>query len=69
VAGVAAILVDPLSVEQISDAMVKLASDHLFRSQLIEKGREQRQKFNWDISAQKLWTCIEKALNNKLLSE
>ena len=62
VAGDAAILVDPLSVEQISDAMTKLASDNFFRSQLIEKGRGQRQKFSWDLSAQRLWACIEKAM-------
>ncbi|MBR0078152.1 MAG: glycosyltransferase family 4 protein [Bacteroidales bacterium] len=64
VAGDAAILVDPLSVEQIADAMEKLASDNYFRSQLIEKGRGQRQKFSWDLSAQRLWACIEKAMND-----
>lgn len=62
VAGDAALLVDPLSVDQIADAMSKLSSDPLFRSQLIEKGRGQRRKFSWDLSAQKLWACIEKAL-------
>lgn len=62
VAGDAALLVDPYSVEQIAAAMSKLASEPLFRSQLIEKGREQRQKFSWDLTAQKLWACIEKAM-------
>ena len=62
VAGDAAILVDPYSVEQIADAMAKLSSDQLFRSQLIEKGRVQRRKFSWDLSARKLWACIEKAM-------
>ena len=62
VAGDAALLVDPLSVEQIADAMEKLASDNLYRSQLIEKGRGQRQKFSWDLTAHKLWQCVEKAM-------
>lgn len=62
VAGDAALLVDPLSVEQIADAMAKISSDPLFRSQLIEKGRVQRQKFSWNLSARKLWACIEKAM-------
>ena len=62
VAGDAALLVDPYSVEQIAAAMSKLAFEPLFRSQLIEKGREQRQKFSWDLTAQKLWACIEKAM-------
>ena len=63
VAGDAAVLVDPHSVEQMADGMVKLAADNVFRSGLIEKGRGQRQKFSWDLTAQRLWACIEKALN------
>lgn len=62
VAGDAAVLVDPHSVEQMADAMFKLASDQVFRNSLIEKEREQRQKFSWDLTAQRLWACIEKAM-------
>lgn len=62
VAGDAAILVDPHSVEQMADSMIKLALDSVFRNTLIEKGREQRQKFSWDLTAQRLWACIEKAM-------
>ena len=62
VAGDAALLVDPLSVEQISDAMAKLAEDRSLRMELIEKGRSQRQKFSWDQTAHKLWQCVEKAM-------
>ena len=62
VAGDAALLVDPLSIEQISDAMAQLASDSRLRSELIEKGRVQRQKFSWGLTAQRLWQCIEKAM-------
>ena len=62
VAGDAAVLVDPHSVEQMADGMIKLASDSVFRNALIEKGRVQRQKFSWDLTAQRLWTCIEKAM-------
>ena len=62
VAGDAAVLVDPHSVEQIADGMTKLASDQFFRNSLIEKGRVQRQKFSWDLTSQRLWACIEKAM-------
>ena len=65
VAGDAALLVDPLSVEQIADAMCRLAEDDVLRNQLIEKGRLQRQRFSWDRSAELLWNCIEK-LSNQL---
>lgn len=62
VAGDAAVLVDPHSVEQLADGMNRLASDSDFRSSLIEKGRTQRQKFSWDLTARRLWACIEKAM-------
>ena len=61
VAGKAAILTDPFSVNSIADAMQKIASDPGFRQQLITAGREQRLKFSWEQTAGKLWDCIEKA--------
>lgn len=62
VAGDAAILVDPLSVEQIAKAMADIAHNDALRTQLIEKGRLQRQQFSWDLTAKKLWQCVETAL-------
>ena len=62
VAGDAALLVDPLSVDQIVDAMTQVATDDALRQQLIEKGMLQRQKFSWDQTAAKLWNCVEKAM-------
>lgn len=62
VAGDAAILVDPLSVEQLTDAMRVLATDESFRQSLINKGREQRNRFSWEKTADKLWNCMEKAM-------
>lgn len=62
VAGDAALLVDPTSVEQIANAMVQIVEDKDFRKHLIERGRIQREKFSWDLTAQKLWQCVESAL-------
>jgi glycosyltransferase involved in cell wall biosynthesis len=62
VAGNAALLTDPFSITSIADAMQKVASDPYFRQKLIEAGREQRDKFSWEQTADKLWGCIEKAL-------
>jgi glycosyltransferase involved in cell wall biosynthesis len=62
VAGEAAILVDPQSVEQMADAMQKLWADESFRQSLIAKGREQRARFSWEQTADWLWQCVEKAL-------
>ena len=62
VAGDAALLVDPFSVEEIKNAMLKIAKDNNLRNDLIKKGFVQQEKFSWDKTAEKLWTSIEKCL-------
>jgi len=62
VAGNAAILTDPFSISSISDAMQKIASDNDFRQKLIIAGQEQTKKFSWEQTAEKIWGCIEKAV-------
>jgi len=62
VAGDAAILTDPFSITSIADAMQKVASDAGFREKLVIAGRKQRLKFSWEQTAEKLWGCIEKAV-------
>jgi glycosyltransferase involved in cell wall biosynthesis len=62
VAGNAAILADPFSVTTIAEAMQKIASDPRLREKLILAGREQRKMFSWQQSAEKLWECMEKAV-------
>lgn len=60
--GDAALLVNPLSVEEISSAMIRLASDEILRQSLIARGKIQVKKFSWDLTAEKLWACCEKVL-------
>lgn len=68
VAGEAALYVDPEDVSAIANAMERISSDDELRKTLIAKGQEQKQKYSWDLSAQKLWSSIEKcAISNKLL--
>lgn len=64
VAGEAALLVDPHSVNDIERAMQALYKDPTLRQQLIAKGREQREKFSWERSAELLWGSVLKAINN-----
>jgi glycosyltransferase involved in cell wall biosynthesis len=59
VAGDAAILVNPLSVSEIADALEKLATDTVFCQNLIEKGRIQREKFSWDKTAATLYGILK----------
>jgi glycosyltransferase involved in cell wall biosynthesis len=60
VAGDAGLLVDPNSVQSISDAMTKVYFDSALREKLIANGRIQRQKFSWQKTAEKMWLAIEK---------
>ncbi|HBS85291.1 MAG: glycosyltransferase [Bacteroidetes bacterium GWF2_38_335] len=62
VAGDAALLTDPFSVDSIRDAMIKMYKDEKLRKTLIEKSIVQRQKFSWDKSAENLWNSVEKTL-------
>ncbi len=62
IAGNAALLANPFSVNEIAHAMTTIASDETMRATLIENGRQRRQFFGWDATAEKLWNCIEKAM-------
>lgn len=64
VAGDAAIIVNPQSVDAICDAMKKLAFEPDLRNELIRKGFERKSVFNWNSTAEKLWQTIEKTLYN-----
>ena len=47
VAGDAAVLVDPTSVENISQAMERIVNDRLLRAELREKGLARAAQFSW----------------------
>ena len=48
IAGDAALFVNPLRTDEIAEAMSKLATDENLKKELIEKGKKQVEKFNWD---------------------
>jgi glycosyltransferase involved in cell wall biosynthesis len=62
VGGNAVLYTDPLKIEQISDAMIKLADDPELRKSLVEKGFVQKKKFSWDETARLLWMSVEKTM-------
>lgn len=62
VAGDAALLVDPFSIDEISNALEKIATDVTLRTSLVEKGFNRAKLFHWDKSAEAMWNCITKAL-------
>jgi glycosyltransferase involved in cell wall biosynthesis len=62
VGGNAVVYADPMKIDQITDAMIKLANDKELRKDLIEKGFEQKNKFSWDETAHLLWESVKRAL-------
>lgn len=64
VCGDAALLVDPLNVQAICEAMRTMALSSAYRQDAVEKGREQVKKFSWDRTAELLWESIQKSMPN-----
>jgi glycosyltransferase involved in cell wall biosynthesis len=62
VAGDAALLVDPFSVESIFQAMQQMKNDENLRQSLIAKGSARAKMFTWQRSANLLWSSIQKVL-------
>ena len=58
VAGDAALLVNPYSVDAIADAMLRIADDDVLRNDLIAKGKERSKLFSWNRTASLLWDSI-----------
>ena len=65
VAGDAALLVNPESVEEIANALSQLAFDANLRQYLIEKGRIQRTKFSWEKTAAIIYDNVLKTVINQ----
>ncbi len=65
VAGDAALLVDPTSPEDIAAKMHLLYKDENLRKKLISNSAQQTKKFNWDISASRLWDSMMKCVPDK----
>ncbi len=59
VVGNAGLLVDPTSVECIANAMLKIYKDNDLRNSLIEKGRLQKEKFNWQIATDVVYKALK----------
>ena len=61
VAGDAALLVDPTSVEEIADATVRVINDRALRRRLIAAGRARPAAFTWSRTAEATIVCWERA--------
>lgn len=59
----AGILVDPFSVNDITEAMVKISSDENLKNHLSEKSLSQSKKFSWEKTGDLLWQSIIKTID------
>lgn len=59
VIGNAGLLVDPTSVESITNSMKLIYDDEALRKSLIEKGKKQREKFNWQIATEVVYNALK----------
>ncbi len=62
VGGNAVVYADPVKIDQITNAMLKIVDNPELRASLIERGFEQKNKFSWDETTRLLWMSIERAL-------
>jgi glycosyltransferase involved in cell wall biosynthesis len=60
VAGGAALLIDPLSTDELRDALNRLLTSSSLREKLSAKGRVRAEHFNWDRCARETWDFFEK---------
>lgn len=63
VGGDAVLYIDPSDIDDIAHAINRLR-DKTLRQEFIEKGRLQRQKFSWEITANLLWDSMMKTIKS-----
>lgn len=69
IAGNAAILFNPLDVDDIARAIVMIATEDVLRKELIIKGLEEATKYSWETSAKKIVKIFEKVIREKDMSD
>jgi glycosyltransferase involved in cell wall biosynthesis len=62
VAGDAALLVDPRNIDELSSALVRLATDAALREELAGRGRARALQFTWDAAVAKTWEVYQKVI-------
>jgi glycosyltransferase involved in cell wall biosynthesis len=65
VAGNAALLVNPLDLDEIANAMNKIVADSDLRKDLISAGLVRAMDFTWDGSSNKFWNIVREVSENK----
>lgn len=61
IAGDAALLVDPMSENAMAQGLEKLWKDRVFGQNLVARGKVQRERFSWEVAAEKVYGVLEQA--------
>ena len=64
VAGDAALLIDPASVDAIGTGLELLAFNQNARQEFVQRGDERALRFDWNLAAAKVWRILEQAALN-----
>jgi glycosyltransferase involved in cell wall biosynthesis len=59
VAGEAALLVNPYSLEELKRGLERIVNDQGLRVELVERGRERSTRFDWQRSAAEFWDIVD----------
>jgi len=62
VAGDAALLIDPLSTDEIGTALARLAGDEGLRAKIAERGAARVSEFTWDAAVERTWGVYQRFL-------
>jgi len=65
VAGDVALLIDPRSTAELSDAMLCLAGDEELRRQMRAKGMERAGHFRWELTAEQTWQIYQEVIGSR----
>lgn len=63
VAGEAGLLVDPMNVSQLSEALKRLLTDQALRDQLKRNAEKRKSLFSWDRAAEKTFCLLTQEMN------
>jgi len=59
VGGEAVLYAHPGDIDQIADQMQVLAEEPMIREELIQKGFGQKDRFSWDLTAERVWNSLD----------
>ena len=67
VAGEGAVVVDPLDVGGLTEAMQLIVRDDGLRVEMVENGYRNLSRFGWEIAAEQILALLEKVVDRQII--